>query len=167
MLAVMLGKAELLLMGKDEHTAGTREGLKHVVEASARAANLTRQLLAFSRKQVLQPQPLVLNEVIGNLTKMLKRVIGENVDLQCQYAEPLPYVQADPGMMEQVILNLVVNARDAMPQGGQLRVTTESARFGEADVWANPEARAGEFVCLRVTDTGSGIAPEVLSRIFE
>src|ERR1035438_375328 len=110
MLAVMLGKAELLLMGKDEHTAGTREGLKHVVEASARAANLTRQLLAFSRKQVLQPQPLVLNDVIVNLTKMLKRVIGENIDLQCNYAAPLPYVQADTGMMEQVILNQIGRA---------------------------------------------------------
>jgi CheY-like chemotaxis protein len=109
----------------------------------------------------------VLNEVITNLAKMLKRVIGENIDLQCQYAEPLPHVQADPGMMEQVILNLVVNARDAMPQGGQLRVATESAQFGETDARTDPEERAGEFVCLSVTDTGTGIAPDVLPRIFE
>jgi signal transduction histidine kinase len=98
---------------------------------------------------------------------MLRRVIGENIDLQCQYAAPPQYVQGDPGMIEQVILNLVVNARDAMPQGGQLRVATEPARFDKAAAQANPEARAGEFVCLQVSDTGSGIAPEVLSHIFE
>ena len=136
MLAVIRGNAELLLMDEEQFTADAREGLKHVVEASERAANLTRQLLAFSRKQVLQPQPLVLNEVIANLTKMLKRVIGENIDLQCHYAALLPHVQADPGMMEQVILNLVVNARDAMPQGGQLRVATEQRA-------ARRSARAG------------------------
>jgi CheY-like chemotaxis protein len=116
---------------------------------------------------VLQPQPLVLNDVIVNLTKMLTRVIGENIDLQCHYAAPLPYVQADAGMMEQVILNLVVNARDAMPAGGKLRVATQHARFDEAQARAKPEARVGEFVCLSVSDTGTGIAPEVLPRIFE
>jgi PAS domain S-box-containing protein len=167
MLAVIQGNAELLLMDETEHTAGTREGLKHVVEASQRAANLTRQLLAFSRKQVLQPQPLLLNEVIANLTKMLNRVIRENIDLQCHYAAALPYVQADTGMIEQVILNLVVNARDAMPRGGQLRVATEQLRLDEAHARTHPEARAGEFVCLLVSDTGVGIAPEVLPRIFE
>jgi CheY-like chemotaxis protein len=138
-----------------------------VVEASERAANLTRQLLTFSRKQVMQPQPLVLNEVIANLTKMLNRVIRENIDLQCHYAALLPYVQADPGMMEQVILNLVVNARDAMPQGGQLRVATEQVTLDAAHTRLNPKARAGEFVCMMVSDTGTGIAPEVLPRIFE
>ena len=167
MLAVIRGNAELLLMNEPQLTAGGKEGLKHVVEASERAANLTRQLLAFSRKQVLQPQPLVLNDVIGNLTKMLKRLIGENIDLQCHYTAPLPYVQADPGMMEQILLNLVVNARDAMPEGGQLRVATERVCLDDAHVRVNPEARAGEFVCLLVSDKGYGIAPEVLPRIFE
>jgi CheY-like chemotaxis protein len=138
-----------------------------VVEASERAANLTRQLLTFSRKQVMQPQPLALNEVFANLTKRLNRAISENIDLQCHYEALLPYVQADPGMMEQVILNLVANARDAMPQGGQLRVATEQVTLDEAHARVNPEARAGEFVCLSVSDTGTGIAPEVLPRIFE
>jgi PAS domain S-box-containing protein len=167
MLAVIRGNAELLLMNEAQYPAEAREGLKHVVEASERAANLTRQLLAFSRKQVMQSQPLVLNEVIANLTKMLRRVIGEHIDLQCHYAAPLPYVQADPGMMEQVILNLVVNARDAMPEGGQLRVATEHILLDEAQARINSGARAGEFVCLLVRDTGTGIAPEVLPRIFE
>ena len=167
MLAVIRGNAELLLMDESQHTAQTREGLKHVVEASERAGNLTRQLLAFSRKQVLQPQPLVLNEVIANLTKMLKRVIGENIDLQCHYAASLPHVQADTSMMEQVILNLVVNARDAMPEGGQLRLGTEQLSFEETQTQVNPEARAGEFVCLLVGDTGIGIAPEIMPRIYE
>ena len=167
MLAIIRGNAELLLMGNRQLATEAREGLKHVVDASERAANLTRQLLAFSRKQVMQPQPLVLDDVIANLTKMLKRVIGENIDLQCHYAAPLPHVQADPGMMEQVLLNLVVNARDAMPGGGQVRVATEPARFDEGHALANVDARAGEFVCLSVSDTGTGIAPEVLPRIFE
>ena len=167
LLAVIRGNAELLLMEELQVPPEGRECMQHVVEASERAANLTRQLLAFSRKQILQPQALVLNEIIANLTKMLKRIIGENINLQCQYAAALAHVQADPGMMEQVLLNLVVNARDAMPAGGQLRVATSQLRLDEAHARAYPEARAGDFVCLSVSDTGSGIAPEVLPRIFE
>jgi PAS domain S-box-containing protein len=167
MLAVIRGNAELVLMNEGQHTAETREGLTQVVEASERAANLTRQLLTFSRKHAMQAQPLLLNEVVANLTKMLNRAIRENINLQCHYEALLPYVQADPGMMEQVILNLVVNARDAMPEGGQLRVATEQLTLDEAQARVNPEARAGDFVCLSVSDTGTGIAPEVLPRIFE
>ena len=167
MLAVIRGNADLLLMHGEQFTAETSEGLKHMVEASERAANLTRQLLTFSRKQVMQRQPLMLNAVIANLTRMLKRVIRENIDLECHYAASLPCVQADTGMMEQVVLNLVVNARDAMPQGGQLRVATEPVTLDEAHARVNSQARAGEFVCLRVSDTGTGIAPEVLLHIFE
>ena len=167
MLAVIRGNAELLLMDEAQYTAEAKVGLEHVVEASERAANLTRQLLTFSRKQVMQPQPLLLNEVIANLTKMLNRVISENIDLQCHYAALLPHVQADTGMMEQVILNLVINARDAMPEGGQLRVATEQVVLDEAHARANPGACAGGFVCLLVSYSGTGIAPEVLPRIFE
>jgi len=167
LLSVIQGNAELLLMTPEPLTADANESLTEVVNASERAANLTRQLLAFSRKQVLQLQPLVLNAVIENLTRMLNRIIGENIDLQCHYAARLPYVQADTSMMEQVILNLVVNARDAMPAGGLLRVATMETSRDEDQARTHPEARAGDFVCLMVSDTGSGISPEVLPHIFE
>jgi len=167
MLAVIRGNAELLLMDADQHSPETRECLKQVTAASERAANLTRQLLAFSRKQVMQSRPLVLNDVVADLTKMLRRIIGEHIDLQCRYAAQLPFVQADAGMVEQVLVNLAVNARDAMPHGGQLLITTELANLDAVPPPAHPEARAGQFVCLMVKDAGTGIAPEHLPRIFE
>jgi PAS domain S-box-containing protein len=167
MLAVIRGNAELLLLEPTRYTVETIECLKQVVAASERAANLTRQLLAFSRKQVMQSRPLVLNDVIADLTKMLRRIIGEHLDLQCRYAAHLPFIQADAGMIEQVLVNLAVNARDAMPNGGQLLITTAPVTFDEAPASAHPEARAGEFVCLAVADAGTGIAPENLPRIFE
>jgi len=166
-LAVIRGNAELLLMEPDLHTDGTEEFLKQITAASERAANLTRQLLAFGRKQVMQSRPLILNDVVADLTKMLRRIIGEHIDLQCSHPTQLPFVQADAGMIEQVLLNLSVNARDAMPRGGQLLITTDTASLDLAYVHDHPEARAGKFVCLTVTDTGTGIAPEHLPRIFE
>jgi CheY-like chemotaxis protein len=105
--------------------------------------------------------------VITNFTKMLKRIIGEDIQLSCQYAAHLPFVHADLGMLEQVLANLVVNARDAMPKGGQLVLATMAARLDAAEAKARPEAKAGEFVCLSVADTGTGIAPEHLPHIFE
>jgi PAS domain S-box-containing protein len=167
LLVVMRGNAELLSMDAEHLSADANESVDQIIAAADRAANLTRQLLAFSRKQVLQSQPLALNEVIANLTRMLTRIIGEHIQLQCHYGARLPYVQADPGMMEQVLVNLVVNARDAMPQGGQLHVATEKLNLTETYARVNPEARSGEFVCLTLRDTGSGIAPEHLPHIFE
>lgn len=167
LLAVIRGNTELVLLNAGQFSDEARECLQQVVAASERAANLTRQLLTFGRKQVMRPQPLDLNEVIRNLTKMLTRIIGENINLQCTYDTGLPYVQADAGMLEQVLVNLVVNARDVMPHGGQLFIATEKTSIEETCVRAHPEARAGEFVCLTVRDTGTGIRPEDLPHIFE
>jgi PAS domain S-box-containing protein len=167
MLAVMRGNAELLLLSPSQHSEQTRDSLKQITAAAERAAKLTRQLLAFSRKQVMQTQPLNLNDLVANLSQMLSRVIGEHIRLECHYAARAPFVQADSGMLEQVLVNLVLNARDAMPDGGNLYVVTETLALDESHVRANPDARRGEFASLTVRDTGSGIATEHLPRIFE
>jgi PAS domain S-box-containing protein len=167
LLCVIRGNTQLVLMDSDRLRTEVRECLNQVDAAAERAANLTRQLLAFSRKQVMLSQPLNLNVVIGNLTKMLKRIIGEDIQLQCTYAHQLPFVEADTSMMEQVLVNLVVNARDAMSRGGQLRISTEKTNVDERYARTHPESRSGEFVCMAVNDSGTGIAPEYLPRIFE
>jgi two-component system, cell cycle sensor histidine kinase and response regulator CckA len=167
LLAVLYGNAELAVTGTEELPPDARECLKQITAASERAAILTRQLLAFSRKQVMQSGQVLLNELITNLVKMLNRIIGENIDLKCRYGTDLPLVQADPGMIEQVLINLVINSRDAMPKGGQLEIATESIALDEAAARKNPEARAGQFVRVTVADNGTGIAPDHLPRIFE
>jgi len=167
LLAVIRGNAELMLMLSTELKDETRECLSQINSAADRAANLTRQLLAFSRKQIMQPKPVNLNDVIGNLTKMLKRIIGENIELQCNYAAWLPMVKADVGMIEQILVNLVVNARDAMPRGGRLTIATEFSRLDNLQAQSEPEARAGRFAVFQVSDGGTGIAPEHLGHIFE
>ena len=167
LLAVMRGNADLLLMEAEQNPPQTNDCLKQIVAAAERAAGLTRQLLIFSRKQVMQSEPLRLNTLVADMVKMLKRLIREDIRLECVYAEQLPFVEADSGMLEQVLLNLVVNARDAMPNGGRLRIRTESASVDTPYALAHPEARSGEFITLRVSDTGTGIAQENLDRIFE
>jgi len=167
LLGIISGNAELLLLHGPQLGADTVEGLNHVINAAERGASLTRQLLIFSRKQVMLSQPVGLNELIGNLTKMLKRTIREDIRLECLYAEHLPFVQADPGMIEQVLLNLVVNARDAMPRGGRILIATEKVIRSAQFVQTDAAARAGEFVELAVSDTGTGIAPEHIQHIFE
>ncbi len=167
LLSVIRGNTELVLMNSANLSTNVCECLKQVIAATDRAANLTRQLLAFSRKQIMQPKPVNLDEVIGNLTRMLNRIIGEDIQLQCKYATRLPFVQADVSMIEQVLFNLVVNARDAMPRGGQLQITTEMATVDETYCQSHPEARPGHFICLSVSDTGMGIPSESLPLIFE
>ncbi len=143
------------------------ENLKQVDDAAQRAANLTRQLLNFSRKQVMQPQCLDLNEVVSQVAKMLHRILGEDYVLRIEVAEAPLVIHADRAMIEQVILNLAVNARDAMRKGGQLLLRTAPAEFTEDDARANPKARPGHFASLIVTDTGCGIPPDIMPRLFE
>lgn len=156
-----------LLLSDETITADSKDSLKQISSAAERAANLTRQLLLFGRKQAMQPQDLNLNELIGDVTKLLRRILGENIILHINYAPELPLVRGDSGMIEQVLMNLAVNARDAMVRGGEITIGTTVAEINEMHVKKNPEARVGTYVCLRVNDSGSGISPEVLPRIFE
>jgi two-component system cell cycle sensor histidine kinase/response regulator CckA len=165
-LTVIQGYAKLLL-ARNGSDGETKEQLAHIAAAGERAANLTRQLLAFSRRQVIQAESVDLNEVIGNLTRMLQRLIGEDIILQHVFAPHLPFVHADRGMLEQILLNLVVNARDAMPDGGKLTITTERVAVDEGHLRRQPEAWLGTFVCLSVHDTGCGISAEIMPHIFE
>jgi PAS domain S-box-containing protein len=167
LLTVIRGNAELLMMSSGELAGESKDWLNQVVSASDRAAGLTRQLLVFGRKQVMRPKPLRLDATVTEMTKMLGRLIGANIKLSCHHADPLPPIHADPGMIEQVLMNLVVNARDAMPAGGQLTIVTEPVWLDERIVKEHGKTQAGEFVRLSVSDTGSGIAPAILGRIFE
>jgi len=138
-----------------------------IEKASQRAANLTRQLLIFSGRQALQPRDLDFNESISHITKMLQRILGEDIHMQIRYAaEPL-FIHATAGLMDQILINLTVNSRDAMPGGGELTIGTASADFDETTAGQTLHARPGSFVCLSVSDSGCGIPPEALPRIFE
>jgi CheY-like chemotaxis protein len=138
-----------------------------IVKAGDRAANLTRQLLAFSRQQILTPRVLDLNAVVGDMARLLRRLIGEDVELATAAGADLWLVEADPGCLEQVIVNLAVNARDAMPTGGRLTVETRNVVLDEEYVRARPGARTGPHVLLSVSDTGCGMTEEVKARAFE
>jgi nitrogen fixation negative regulator NifL len=144
-----------------------RASLQDLDAEARRAATLTRQLLMFSRRSVLEIKPVDVNEVVTNLLKMLGRLIGEQNDLQFHPRTGLPSVAADPGMLEQVLMNLVVNARDAMPQGGRITIGTSVVDFEAGDTMACPERRPGRFVCLSVADTGCGMDTETQRHIFE
>jgi PAS domain S-box-containing protein len=142
-------------------------GLREIRQAAERAASLTRQLLLFSRRQVMHSQLLDLNDVVTSLAKMLQRIIGEDVRLQLNL-HPRPLLtRADAGMLDQVVMNLVVNARDAMPGGGRLFIETSERVLTAGEAAAIPDATPGRYVSLRVADTGCGISPDDLSRIFE
>jgi PAS domain S-box-containing protein len=164
-LTVIQGHASLLSAANLGESAG--KSAEQIVQAAERAARLTRQLLTFSRRQLIQPKKLDVNKIVGNMTNMLGRLLGEDVALQLNYCQMPPMVDADAGMLEQVLLNLAVNARDAMPKGGQLALRIAIVDLGESYGRGQSEARSGRFVCLSVTDTGTGVSPENLRRIFE
>jgi PAS domain S-box-containing protein len=132
-----------------------------------RATTLTRQLLMFGRKQPVQQNDLDLNQSINDMTKMLRRILGETVELQFKFVMQPLFVHADAGMLDQVLLNLAVNSRDAMPKGGRLLIETSAVEFDESVREQSAQARPGSFVCLNVSDTGCGIPPEILPNIFE
>ncbi|HWX20282.1 MAG TPA: ATP-binding protein [Candidatus Binatia bacterium] len=166
MLTIIQGHAGMLL-AKSAQKSDLLDSAQAIYFAAERAANLTRQLLMFSRKNVMQPKPLDLGEVVSHMSKMLQRLLGETVTLEFQPPAEIPLVQGDIGMVEQVIMNLAVNARDAMPKGGQLSISANPARIDLAYVQTHPEARPGGFVCLQVTDTGCGMETQTMARIFE
>ena len=164
-LTVIQGHASLLTQAKLDDSS--EKSAQQIAQAASRAAGLTRQLLTFSRRQLIQPKRLDMNKIVGNLTNMLGRLLGEDIALQLNYCQSTPVVEADVGMMEQILLNLAVNARDAMPKGGQLAIRITGLDLDEKYAASKPDARPGNFVCISVTDTGMGIAPENLTRIFE
>jgi len=164
-LSVIMGHGELLLAASagDENA---RNGLQQIRRAADRAASLTQQLLAFSRKQVLQPKVLDMNEAVADVQKMLSRVIGEDIELIASLHPSLLTVKVDPGQMEQVLMNLAVNARDAMPQGGQLRMETSNLEVS-TEMARDLELAAGRYVMLKVADSGHGMDARTLSHVFE
>jgi two-component system, cell cycle sensor histidine kinase and response regulator CckA len=166
LLTVIAGRSQLLLSTLTPD-APQRRGMELIGQTAQRAATLVRQLLAFSRKQVLQPRVLDLTAVATDLTPMLQRLIGENIDLIVEPGMVMGRVTGDRAQLEQVITNLAVNARDAMPEGGRLTIETADAELDATFVAQHPGARPGPHVMLAVSDTGSGMSPEVQARAFE
>ncbi len=166
LLTAIIGYSELMLVKMDAENP-YREGIKEIKKAGERAASLTQQLLAFSRKQMLKPKNLDLNNVVAGIEKMLKRIIGENITFICELEPMLQSIKADPGQVEQIVLNLAVNAGDAMHKGGELTIKTENKLIDEHYTSLIPESRPGRFVVLSITDTGEGMDKETLQHIFE
>ncbi len=165
-LTVIQGHASMLRL-RTSLPDEVKGSINQILLAAERATTLTRQLLTFSRKQATEARVLDLNEVVANMTKMLKHILRADVSLNVNYGSQSFLVRADAGMMEQVLMNLAINARDAMPNGGKLIISTSDECVGPEYVQLNPQGAVGDFVCLAVADTGEGIAPENLARIFE
>ena len=164
-LAAIFGYSDLLLeqFADDDPR---RADIQEIRRSAERAAALTRQLLAFSRKQIMQPRVLNLNDVVSGLQKLLARLVGEDITLDVHGLKDLWAVRADPGQMEQVLMNLAANARDAMPEGGRLSIDTANVNV-QADPRQRPGLQPGAYVTLTVTDNGSGVAEEVREHMFE
>lgn len=168
LLGVIIGYSDMLLTRTSSALSeDAQRKIEQISKAARRAAALTRQLLAFSRKQVLQPKLLDLNTVVGDMDKMLKRLIGEHIEMLTILAPNLGIVKADPGQVEQVLLNLAVNARDAMPAGGKLTIETANVVLDRQFTQTHRAVEPGPYVVLAVSDTGVGMSLEVRTRIFE
>jgi signal transduction histidine kinase/CheY-like chemotaxis protein len=167
LLTVIQGHCELLLSGGDAANGEMTESAKEIKAAATRAANLTRQLLTFSRRQPMLMRILDLNEVVSSVGRMLQRLIGEDIVLHTRLLPGGAWVEGDSGMIEQVLLNLAVNARDAMPAGGGLWLELDEETLDEAAARRHPAARPGVFVCMSLRDTGRGISADHLAHIFE
>jgi two-component system cell cycle sensor histidine kinase/response regulator CckA len=165
-LTVIQGHANLRLLAPDIDPK-LAESLNQITEAVERASNLTRQLLAFSRKQIMQLEVININRLVEHLTSMLSRLIGEQVSLKCDFFDALPLIEADVCSVEQVIMNLAVNARDAMPGGGQLIIATSTVNVDASYAQSHAEAAEGKYVCITVSDTGCGMDDTTKSRLFE
>ncbi|MBN1356282.1 response regulator [bacterium] len=161
LMTVVIGYSEMILASIDE-TDPIREDIREIAGAGEMASDVARQLLAFSRKQVIQLEMIDLNTLIGNLNKMLSRLIGADIRLETDFNPDLETIAADPGQMEQVVMNLVINARDAMPEGGKIVIRTENVTLD-----APRDTGTGQYVQIIVQDTGTGIDPVILDRIFE
>jgi signal transduction histidine kinase/CheY-like chemotaxis protein len=166
LLTVVLGASDMLLqeLPPNDENHGV---VKEIKEAGERAAALTTQLLAFSRKQLVEPKVFVVNQLVTNMEKMLRRLIGEDVEVSVRLEPELGSVKADIGHVEQVLLNLVVNARDAMPRGGLIVIETRNVTLDEHYVHLHQGVKPGEYVMLAVSDTGIGMSEETRSKMFE
>ncbi len=167
LLTAIRGYSEFALNRLGSEKSSIRKDIEEIAKSADRASSLTRQLLAFSRKQLLQPRILQLNDVVGEVDKMLRRLIGEDIEVVTIFGRALGRVKADPGQVEQVLVNLVVNARDAMPDGGKLTIETTNVDVDEEYSAAHEGLSAGRYVMLAVHDTGHGIDAETKSRLFE
>jgi signal transduction histidine kinase len=165
-LGVIMGYSELIGQdaAKDDPVLKYAEEIRHAAE---RASGLTRQLLVFSRKEVIEAVVLDLNETVENMDKMLRRLVDENIEFSIDYDLEGGHIKADPGYVWQILMNLVVNAKDAMPEGGKLAITTGIVVLDEAHAALHPGANPGEYVIITVSDTGSGMTAEVKARIFQ
>jgi len=167
LLAAIQGHAELAMVLSSDKDSLTFKNINQIQRACIKATNLIRQLLLFSRKQPMHFAPVNLNKIIAGLLKIVKRVIGENVIIETELPPDIMYINADEGNMEQVIMNLVVNAKDAMPEGGTIVIRTKNVTLDDNACKYRPEAYPGEFVCLEISDTGMGMDRDTLEHIFE
>jgi CheY-like chemotaxis protein len=164
LLTIMVGNLDLLQVEVGGNRAAEQK-VATILQAAERGADLTHQLLAFSRRQHLSPRRVEVNELISNTTRLLARTLGENITVDVRLADDLWPVTADPGQLEAALVNIAINARDAMPDGGVLTVISEKAHLGDDD--ANPEVTAGDYVRIELRDTGTGMPADVLAHIFE